>query len=34
MDKADFYLMIAAIAALAGAAIWALSSALKSVFDE
>jgi proton-dependent oligopeptide transporter, POT family len=34
MDKADFYLMIAAIAALAGAAIWVLSSALKSVFDE
>jgi proton-dependent oligopeptide transporter, POT family len=34
MDKAQFYLMIASIAALAGAAIWALSSALKSIFNE
>ena len=34
MDKAQFYLMIASIAALAGAAIWAVSSTLKSIFNE
>src|SRR5262249_56301679 len=34
MDKGDFYLMIAAVAALAGVAIWALTSTLKSIFDE
>jgi POT family proton-dependent oligopeptide transporter len=34
MDKAQFYLMIASIAALAGAAIWAVSSTLKSIFGE
>jgi POT family proton-dependent oligopeptide transporter len=33
-DKPRFYLMIAAIAALAGAVIWALSSALRSIFGE
>src|SRR5262249_21742690 len=34
MNKVDFYLMIAAVAALAGVAIWALTSTLKSIFDE
>src|SRR5438876_347120 len=34
MDKAQFYLMIASIAALAGTAIWAVSSSLKSIFGE
>jgi POT family proton-dependent oligopeptide transporter len=33
-DKPRFYLMIAAIAALAGAVIWALSWALRSIFGE
>jgi POT family proton-dependent oligopeptide transporter len=34
MDKAQFYLMIASLAALAGVAIWAVSSTLKSIFNE
>ena len=34
MDKMRFYLMIASLAALAAAALWAVSSALRSVFNE
>jgi POT family proton-dependent oligopeptide transporter len=34
MDKTRFYLMIAALAALAAAALWAVSSALRSIFNE
>jgi hypothetical protein len=34
MDKGDFYLMIAAVAAFAGVAILALSAMLKSIFAE
>jgi proton-dependent oligopeptide transporter, POT family len=34
LDKGHFYLMIAVLAALAGAAIWMLSSALKTIFGE
>jgi POT family proton-dependent oligopeptide transporter len=34
MDKTQFYLMIASIAALASAALWAVSSSLKSIFAE
>lgn len=34
MDKANFFLMIAGIAAVAGAAVFALNPALRSVFDE
>ena len=33
MDKADFFLMIAAVATLAGAAIWALSASLRSILE-
>jgi len=34
MEKANFFLMIGAIAAVAGAAVFALNPALRSVFDE
>jgi hypothetical protein len=34
MDKANFFLMIGAIAAGGGAAVFALNPALRSVFDE
>lgn len=34
MEKAHFFLMISAIAAVAGAAVFALNPALRSVFDE
>ena len=34
MDKASFFLMIGAIAAVAGVAMLALNPALRSVFDE
>jgi POT family proton-dependent oligopeptide transporter len=34
MPKPDFYLMIGAVAAFAGVAIWAVSARLKSIFAE
>ena len=34
MEKTQFFLMIGAIAAVAGAAVMALNPALRSVFDE
>jgi POT family proton-dependent oligopeptide transporter len=34
MDKMRFYLMIASLAAIAAAALWAVSSALRSIFNE